>query len=276
MILGKAPPAVKARSGHSGRRFDDPPASREPSASGVDSSTVNRSRANLDKSGGNIREMFAGVAPRYDFLNHFLSGTLDFFWRKKAARSLDLDPNSRVLDLCCGTGDQALAVRRRGGQVIAADFCLPMLALAKGKYARQASRRPQGLAADALVLPFGDGRFDAGTASFGLRNVADLDAALAELHRVLRPGGKIAILEFAVPESSWLRRPYLFYFRRILPLLGRLLSPKGSAYSYLPSSVLEFPQRGDFVGRMKKAGFPEAQSRDLTGGTVCLYTGAAG
>ncbi|MCP4204338.1 MAG: ubiquinone/menaquinone biosynthesis methyltransferase [bacterium] len=233
------------------------------------------SRTNLDKRGSSIQEMFAGVAPRYDFLNHFLSGALDISWRKRAAAALDLAPDARVLDLCCGTGDQALAVRRRGGKVIASDFCLPMLALAERKYSRHSSRRPQGIAADALVLPFDDDRFDAGTVSFGLRNVADLDEALVELHRVLRPGGQIAILEFAVPEAKWLRRPYLFYFRRILPVLGRLVSPRGSAYAYLPSSVLEFPQRAGFVRRMETAGFGSAHSRDLTGGTVCLYTGAA-
>jgi demethylmenaquinone methyltransferase/2-methoxy-6-polyprenyl-1,4-benzoquinol methylase len=228
----------------------------------------------LDKSGGAIQEMFAGVAPRYDFLNHCLSGALDISWRRKSAVSLDLDPGARVLDLCCGTGDQALAVRQRGGRVIAGDFCLPMLALAKRKYSRHTLARPQGLAADALDLPFGGDRFDAATVSFGLRNVADLDHALAELHRVLRPEGRIAILEFAVP-TSWLRRPYLFYFRRILPLLGRLISPRGSAYSYLPSSVLEFPQRAGLVERLETAGFHRVRSHDLTGGTVCLYTGAA-
>lgn len=219
--------------------------------------------------------MFAGVAPRYDLLNHLLSGALDISWRKRSAAALELGPGARVLDLCCGTGDQALAVRKLGGTVFAGDFCLPMLAIARKKYGRHHSRRPKGLATDALVLPFRDDHFDAATVSFGLRNVADLDRGLRELNRVLRPGGRLAILEFAVPESRWLRRPYLFYFRRILPLLGRLVSPRGSAYSYLPSSVLEFPQRRGFVERMHDAGFVSGESVDLTGGTVCLYTAAA-
>jgi len=219
--------------------------------------------------------MFNGVAPRYDLLNHILSGALDISWRRKSAASLEFAEDARVLDLCCGTGDQALAVQKRGARVIAGDFCLPMLALAKRKYSRHSVRRPQGLAADALALPFADNRFDAATVSFGLRNVADLGAALAELRRVLRPNGQIAILEFAVPEPRWLRTPYLFYFRNVLPVLGKLVSPRGSAYSYLPSSVLEFPQRAEFVERMEAAGFERARSRDLTGGTVCLYSGAA-
>lgn len=233
------------------------------------------SNSNLDKSGAAIQEMFAGVAPRYDFLNHLLSAALDVSWRRKSAASLELTDNARVLDLCCGTGDQALAVRKRGGRVVAGDFCLPMLALAERKYRRCEDLRPQGLAADALVLPFGDRAFDAATVSFGLRNVADLDAALGELRRVLRPAGRIAILEFAVPEPAWLRRPYLFYFERVLPLLGRLVSPRGSAYSYLPSSVLEFPQRQGFARRLERAGFVDSRWQNLSGGTVCLYSGAA-
>jgi len=220
--------------------------------------------------------MFAGVAPRYDFLNHLLSGALDILWRRRSAAALELAAGARVLDLCCGTGDQALAVRKRGGQVVAGDFCLPMLALAERKYRRHKTLRPRGLATDALSLPFPDGLFDAATVSFGLRNVADLDRALRELNRVLRAGARVAILEFAVPQSPWLSRPYLFYFRRILPLLGRLVSPRGEAYSYLPSSVLEFPQRSGLVGLLRQAGFAAAESRDLAGGTVCLYAAVAG
>lgn len=264
MILGKRARTVKAFG----------PFSPRAAAPKVDSPIVGQSSASLDKSRGAIQEMFAGVAPRYDFLNHLLSGALDISWRRKSAAALALAPGESVLDVCCGTGDQALAVRKRGGSVVASDFCLPMLALAKQKYSRHETRRPRGLAADALFLPFADNRFDAATVSFGLRNVADLDQALAELQRVLRPAGRVAILEFAVP-SGWLRQPYLFYFRRILPLLGKLFSPRGSAYSYLPSSVLEFPQRDGFTERMSRNGFDTANHQDLTGGTVCLYTGAS-
>jgi demethylmenaquinone methyltransferase/2-methoxy-6-polyprenyl-1,4-benzoquinol methylase len=225
----------------------------------------------LDKRGATIRDMFAGVAPRYDFLNHLLSASLDVVWRKRSASALDLAPGSAVIDLCCGTGEQALALARRGYRVLASDFCLPMLALAQPKY-RRLRQPPRGFAADALATPFADRVFDGATVSFGLRNVADLDRALGEIHRLLRPGGEVAVLEFAVPENAVLRALYLFYFRRVLPLVGRLFSPRGSAYSYLPSSVLEFPQRQGFLDRLSAAGFAEPRWRDLTAGIVCLYT----
>ncbi|HVF58739.1 MAG TPA: ubiquinone/menaquinone biosynthesis methyltransferase [Thermoanaerobaculia bacterium] len=234
------------------------------------------SAAGIDKSGAAIRDMFAGVAPRYDLLNHLLSGSLDLVWRRRAAAALGLPAGSRVLDLCAGTGDQALALRRRGLRVVAADFCVPMLALARPKFERSGKedgRRPVPLAADALALPFPAGHFDGATVAFGLRNVADLDGGLQELSRAVRPGGRVAILEFALPRARALRALYLFYFRRLLPRIGRLLSPRGSAYSYLPSSVLEFPQRDDFLDRLRAAGFVELAWRDLAGGTVCLYLG---
>lgn len=227
----------------------------------------------VDKRGERVRDMFAGVAPRYDLLNHLLSGALDVFWRRRAAAALGLGAGARVLDLCSGTGDQATAVGRRGPRVAAADFCVPMLALSRRKFAAAAGPGPWPLAADALALPFAAGRFDGATVSFGLRNVADLDRALAGLGVVLRPGGRLAVLEFALPEGRALRALYLFYFRRVLPAIGRLLSPRGSAYSYLPASVIEFPQRRSFTERMAAAGFEECAWRDLAGGVVCLYTG---
>ena len=232
--------------------------------------------ASLDKSGRAIRDMFAGVAPRYDLLNHLLSGALDHGWRRCAARALALPAGARVLDLCAGTGDQAVAVGKRGGRVAAADFCLPMIARARGKFARLARRRGAGraapLVADALGLPFAGGSFRGATVSFGLRNVSDLGAALGEIHGALAPGGRLAVLEFAVPEKPWVRRPYLFYFRRVLPAIARLLSPRGSAYSYLPASVLDFPQRQGFVAALRDAGFAGCAWRDLALGVVCLYT----
>lgn len=231
----------------------------------------------LDKRGETIRDMFAGVAPRYDFLNHLLSGALDHLWRRAAARALGLGPGARVLDLCAGTGDQAVAVGKRGPWVAAADFCLPMLVLGRGKLRRLGRRRGAGgaapLVADALALPFAAGRFDGATVAFGLRNVADLDAALRQLHAALGPGGRLAVLEFALPEAGWVRAPYLFYFRRVLPAICRLLSPRASAYVYLPASVIGFPQRAGFVAAMRGAGFAGCAWRDLALGAVCLYTG---
>lgn len=225
----------------------------------------------IDKTGQAIRDMFAGVAPRYDLLNRLLSARRDVAWRKQAALALALPDGSLVLDLCCGTGDQALAVGREGYRVVAADFCLPMLALARTKYQSRSGASPLGLAGDTLLLPFPDRIFDGATVSFGLRNVADLPAALAEIARVLKPKGRIAFLEAAVPDN-FLRRPYLWYFTRVLPWIGRLLSHRGSAYSYLPDSVLEFPQRQSFVNLMGQAGLTHGRWRNLSAGAVCLYT----
>jgi demethylmenaquinone methyltransferase/2-methoxy-6-polyprenyl-1,4-benzoquinol methylase len=228
----------------------------------------------LDKSGTAIRDMFAGVAPRYDLLNHVLSGSLDFLWRRRAAAALGTATSGApVLDLCCGTGDQATALSRRGARVAAADFCVPMLAIAERKFRQAGNPRPRTLAADALALPFPDRAFGGATVSFGLRNVADLDTALRQIAQVLRPGGPLVILEFALPRLRPLRDLYLFYFRRLLPTIGRLLSPRGSAYSYLPESVLEFPQRREFLNRMAAAGFDHLSWEDLAAGAVCLYRG---
>lgn len=258
----------------------------------------------VDKSGRSIREMFAAVAPRYDLLNRLLSGFLDVVWRRRAARELSAAEGRRVLDLCCGTGDQARALHRQGARVAAAaDFCLPMLTLARDKLsadrledrsdhgepsrhgpagtrAKGSTPSPSGTApppplaaADALALPFPPGSFTAATVSFGLRNVADLDRSLAELTAALAPGGRLVVLEFAVPEPRWLRSLYLFYFRHLLPRIGALLSPRGSAYRYLPSSVLDFPQRGTFLERMEAAGLEDCGWEDLSAGIVCLYTG---
>jgi demethylmenaquinone methyltransferase/2-methoxy-6-polyprenyl-1,4-benzoquinol methylase len=230
----------------------------------------------VPKDGRTIRDMFAGVAPRYDLLNHLLSGWLDLVWRRRAARELTSADRSAVLDLCCGTGDQITTLARQGAGVVGADFCVPMLALAQEKLERRdrgQPTRPALAAADALALPFPERSFTAATVSFGLRNVADLDRALGELARTLVPGGKLVILEFAVPRRPWIRGPYLVYFRHILPRIGSLLSPRGSAYDYLPDSVLDFPQRAGFTERMERVGLTGCRWRDLTGGIVCLYTG---
>jgi demethylmenaquinone methyltransferase / 2-methoxy-6-polyprenyl-1,4-benzoquinol methylase len=227
----------------------------------------------LDKSGRTIRDMFGKVARRYDLLNHLLSAGLDLVWRRRAAAALDLPAGARVLDLCAGTGDQAVALYRRGARVAAADFCLPMVALALRKFRRLDGPRPRPLAADALALPFPNGCFAAATVAFGLRNVADLDQALRQLVAALAPGGRLVVLEFAVPSLAPLRALYLLYFRRLLPLVGRLLSDSSSAYDYLPSSVLSFPQRQQFLDRMAAAGFTALAWRDLAAGIVCLYRG---
>ena len=225
----------------------------------------------LDKEGERIRGMFARVAHRYDFLNRVLSGWIDLIWRRKLARRLSLPAGSRVLDLCSGTGDQSLALHRRGYRLTAADFCLPMVYRSLPKFAPLAVPRPQPLQADALELPFPDRGFDGATVSFGLRNVADLDRALGELARVVRPGGEIGVLEFTVPLRQPLRGFYLFYFRQILPRIGAWVSGDREAYRYLPESVLEFPQREGFLARLAAAGFEQGRFESLSFGILCLY-----
>ena len=232
----------------------------------------------VDKRPEAIQAMFGRVAPVYDLLNHLLSGSLDRVWRKRAARAMTARQAAHLarlpaLDLCCGTGDQAIALHQRGARVAAADFCLPMVAIARRKFQRLRAPVPAPLVADALVLPFPTAAFRAATVSFGLRNVVDLDGALAELARVLTPDGHLFVLEFALPRVQPLRGAYLLYFRRLLPAIGRRVSGDSSAYSYLPSSVLEFPQRREFVERMAAAGFVDGGWEDLAGGIVCLYTG---
>ncbi|MDX1631459.1 MAG: ubiquinone/menaquinone biosynthesis methyltransferase [Thermoanaerobaculia bacterium] len=228
-----------------------------------------------DKSARKVREMFGAVAPVYDRLNHLLSLSLDRLWRRAAARSLR-GTEGPVLDLCCGTGDQAVRLRREGFSVTAVDFCFPMLVLARSKFrserAELAGGRPRPLSGDALTMPFRNRTFSGIAVSFGIRNFADLDRGLREMARVLAPGGRVVILEFALPRARLVRWLYLFYFRRVLPCIGGWISRHEGAYDYLPSSVLTFPQREELTRRLEAAGFRETEWRDLSWGTVCLYT----
>jgi demethylmenaquinone methyltransferase / 2-methoxy-6-polyprenyl-1,4-benzoquinol methylase len=220
-----------------------------------------------------VRGMFAAIAPRYDLLNHLLSLNIDRRWRRTAVDAL-LDGRSRdgmYLDGCAGTLDLALELARRpgfSGRVVGADFAEPMLRHGTGKIG---SARVSPAAADALRLPFPDAVFDAAMVGFGVRNLADLDAGLRELARVLRPGGRVVILEFAIPHRQPLRGLYLLYFRRLLPRIGRLVSRHGSAYSYLPASVLEFPEPRALADRMAAAGFADVRWRRRTGGIVAVH-----
>jgi demethylmenaquinone methyltransferase/2-methoxy-6-polyprenyl-1,4-benzoquinol methylase len=227
----------------------------------------------LDKRRAEIQRMFSDVAPRYDLLNRLLSARRDVAWRRASAAALDIALDGLVVDLCCGTGDQALAVHRRKARVFAADFSLSMLSLAKQKFDTADHPKPHGMAGDTLQLPFADGRFAGLTVSFGVRNVEDLQAALREMVRILAPDGTAAILEFATPTRKLFRQLYLFYFVHLLPRIGRWVSPRGSAYQYLTESALSFPQRQDFIDEMTRAGFTQTAWQDLSGGIVCLYTG---
>ena len=218
-----------------------------------------------------VRSMFTAIAPRYDFLNHLLSLNVDRYWRRAAVRRLGWErrPDGVYLDLCAGTLDLAVALARaRGfrGTVIGADFVVPMLARGRGK---AECTHPVG--ADALTLPFADGQFDGAMVAFGVRNLADLDAGLAEAHRVLKPGSRFVVLEFATPRFTPLRALYLFYFRRVLPAIGRAVSKHRDAYTYLPESVLEFPEPEGLARRLAAAGFRDVGYGLLTGGICAVH-----
>ena len=228
------------------------------------------------QSASGVREMFGRVAPRYDLLNHLLSLNIDRLWRATVAREFrDVlsRADARVLDLCCGTGDLTLTLHDAGqAQVIGADFCHPMLVLAAGKLGA-ARRRPPVLEADALQLPFPDSSFNLITVAFGFRNLADYDGGLREMFRLLRPGGRLGILEFS--EVTGLLGPaYRFYFSQILPRLGGLISGDSGAYSYLPASVERFPSPDELAERMRAVGFGAVRYRPLTFGVACLHVGA--
>ena len=229
-----------------------------------------------------VREMFGGIAPRYDFLNHVLSLSLDRLWRRRVVKRFRdvLDrPDARVLDLCCGTGDLTLALSRRSRATIyGSDFAHPMLIRAGQKSDsienRKGSRTTPAryIEADALSLPFRDASFDLVTIAFGFRNLANYDRGLREMYRILKPGGRIGILEFAEPKSALFGRLYRFYFSRILPKIGGVISGSNFAYSYLPNSVQKFPEPEELAGRVSAAGFINPTTELWTGGTVALHT----
>ena len=227
---------------------------------------------NLDKSGASVRAMFESIAPNYDFLNHLLSGNQDALWRRRAVRVLCPRAGETVLDLCCGTGDMALEIARRqkNCKVIAADFAVAMLQLAQKK-ARPKNDRTQFVAADALSLPFSDSFFDAATVAFGARNFENTARGLAELRRVLRPDGRLVILEFMRPTNPFLIYGFGLFFKRILPVVGRIISRHCEAYNYLPASVDGFYTRREFEGLLLEQGFSDVRSMDLSGGIASLF-----
>ncbi len=220
--------------------------------------------------------MFSSIAPRYDLLNHLLSCNVDRLWWRRTARAFAptlARGDARVLDLCCGTGDMAFALRRQAGKggafILGADFSHPMLQRAVGKSARTPLC---WIEADALRLPLPDASLDLVTAAFGFRNLADYDAGLREIARVLQPGGEAGILDFGEPRGL-LGTLYRFYFRRILPKIGTVVSGVKGPYQYLPASVERFPAPPEMLQRMRAAGFREASWTPYTFGVAGLYRG---
>jgi demethylmenaquinone methyltransferase / 2-methoxy-6-polyprenyl-1,4-benzoquinol methylase len=241
-----------------------------PWAPGQDASHSEQEAANL------VRAMFGRVARRYDLANHLLSFSIDRYWRAHTARRLRhilANPTARVLDICCGTGDLVVALERlRGAPVLGSDFCHPMLVSAARKVAR--GRRHSSLfEADALRLPLADQSLDLLTVAFGFRNLANYEAGLTEMRRVLRPGGTAAILEFSQPPHAMFAALYHFYSRRILPWIGGVVSGDRGAYTYLPESVEKFPSASELAAAMRRAGFPNTDYEYLTGGIVALHLG---
>jgi demethylmenaquinone methyltransferase / 2-methoxy-6-polyprenyl-1,4-benzoquinol methylase len=256
---------------------------------------VPQGATNQDSAARAVREMFTSIAPRYDLLNHVLSFNVDRVWWRRSARAFGYilkRPEARILDLCCGTGDMTFALHREADpgspRILGADFSRAMLERAAAKtaaaaknshakngfangYARDGAT-PGWIEADALNLPFPDKQFDLVTSAFGFRNLADYDAGLREILRVLRPAGECGILECSEPEGA-LGSFYSIYFKRVLPRVGTLISGVRGPYAYLPASVERFPRPAEMLTRMKRAGFAEALCESYTFGIARLYRG---
>jgi demethylmenaquinone methyltransferase / 2-methoxy-6-polyprenyl-1,4-benzoquinol methylase len=228
---------------------------------------------NVDKSGDRVRGMFAEIAPRYDLVNRLLSGGIDIWWRSVTVRRAPPPPTGAILDVCCGTGDLALAYAAKaapGVRIVASDFCRPMLDRG-AKKGRRAGRAIEWVEADAMALPFPDATFDLVTVAFGLRNIADTARGLAEMARVTKPGGRLAILEFSLPRAAVIRQGYLWYFRNVLPRLGNTVARNGSdAYTYLNQSVEEFPSGDRLAAIVREAGYDQVTMHPLSLGIATL------
>ncbi len=237
--------------------------------------TINDNRQSPDFA-GQVNRMFDQVAGRYDALNSVMTAGLHHRWRERAAARTGLGPGDAGLDLCCGTGDLALELAHRvtpGGSVVGCDFSEPMLDLAREKAARRDAAGVRFEWADALELPYDGERFDAVSVGFGVRNLADLDRGLREMARVLKPGGRVVILEITQPTRPPLSLFYSLWFDRIVPLLGAF-SGDSEAYSYLPESVRSFPSPAGLAAKMDRAGFERIRYTVLAGGIIAIHSGA--
>lgn len=213
--------------------------------------------------------MFAGISPRYDFLNHLLSLGRDRYWRRFAVSKL---PSGLILDVCSGTGDVAIEASNRN-HAVASDFCEEMLQLCAQKIKAHNIMNICCIQNDAENLSFKDGTFNGAIVAFGIRNVSNMKKALSEMNRVVKKKGRVVVLEFSQPENPFFRSMYYFYFKRVLPLIGAVISKKSGAYDYLPSSVMLFPKRNEFVELMKKSGMRNVEFYNLTYGIVTVYVG---
>jgi len=218
-----------------------------------------------------IKKMFAGISGKYDLLNSLLSMQRDKYWRRFAASLL---PQGLIIDICSGTGDVAIEVSKKS-PVIASDFCFEMLKICSQKVKDRNIGNISCIQNDAENLSFQDSAFSGAIVAFGIRNVADINKALSEMKRVVRKGGKVVVLEFSRPSNAIFRSLYYIYFQKILPLVGALISKKNGAYSYLPSSVMAFPERCEFVELMRKSQLEDIRYYDLTFGIVTVYVGVS-
>ncbi len=235
---------------------------------------------NLDKSGNRVRRMFGEISGRYDFLNHFLSGGTDIYWRWRTVRLVRPTGDAPVLDVCTGTGDLAFAWNARAGdaRVVGTDFTHEMLVIANEKCRRKlaapAQQQVAFLEADTQELPFRSDVFQIVSVAFGLRNVTDTRRGLREMIRVCRPGGRVVVLEFSVPRNRVFGAVYAWYFRNILPRIGQLLARNSqAAYNYLPASVSEFPHGQELADIMTECGLQEVRFKPLTFGVATIYYG---
>lgn len=238
---------------------------------------VNHEHVRTEERERYVQDLFRRVAPRYDFLNRLLSFRRDVGWRRFAARHSGLAAGDRALDVATGTGDLAFDLARvtgPSGHVVGVDFSVDMLDIARMK-ADQNGMAPlcTFVHGNALELPFDDDSFNAATIAFGLRNVVDRERCLQEMRRVVRPGGRVLVLEFSQPQWPVFRQLYLFYFQRLLPLIGRIVQGDADTYQYLPDTVLKFPDQETLAATMRSLGFNNVRYHNLTGGISCLHIG---